>query len=351
MNKAAVIAGIYLFGGICINPHHEFLSIVFLRHRHWLLSHVCFLGVHALSPRAMKAYYVIRFHVGRREPHSVQAVLTPGDPWKRTPGAGVRPARAPTPRAGNARSNGEDREAMTGDLFHSDGSRKYLTHDERQAFLTAAAQFPHDVRSFCYVLTYTGCRLAEALALTADRVDLVASRLTFETLKKRKRGVYRTVPVPPDVVTMLDFVHNIRRAQGRRDRGRSLPLMVLESRDRVAARQSGDAGRGDQGHAGQPERAPAWLRRGGGAGPHPAQPCAAVVGTCAVVDDSHLCRGGRTRRTGDRRTDVAITPRGTHDASTGGRAASHLAGLLPLVTRVLGLGQWVMQGQIDAPRS
>jgi integrase/recombinase XerD len=74
---------------------------------------------------------------------------------------------------------------MTGDLFHSDGSRKYLTHDERKAFVAAAAQFPHDMRSFCHVLTYTGCRLAEALALTADRVDLVAHRLTFETLKKR----------------------------------------------------------------------------------------------------------------------------------------------------------------------
>ena len=113
---------------------------------------------------------------------------------------------------------------MTGDLFHSDGSRKYLTHEERQAFVAAAVQFPHNVRSFCHVLTYTGCRLAEALALTADRVDLMAHRLTFETLKKRKRGVYRTVPVPPEVVTMLDFVHNIRRAQGRRDHGRSLRL-------------------------------------------------------------------------------------------------------------------------------
>jgi integrase/recombinase XerD len=67
-------------------------------------------------------------------------------------------------------------------------------------------------RSFCHVLTYTGCRLAEALALSADRVDLRASRLTFETLKKQNRGVYRTVPVPPDIVTMLDFVHNIRWA-------------------------------------------------------------------------------------------------------------------------------------------
>lgn len=113
---------------------------------------------------------------------------------------------------------------MTGDLFHHDGRRKYLTQDERQAFLTAAAQFPHTVRSFCHVLAYTGCRLAEALALTADRVDLTTNRLTFETLKKRKRGMYRVVPVPLEVVTMLDFVHNIRRGQGRQDHGSTQPL-------------------------------------------------------------------------------------------------------------------------------
>src|SRR6266850_5235676 len=117
---------------------------------------------------------------------------------------------------------------MTGDLFQHDGSRKYLTQDERQAFLTAAAQFPHDVRSFCHVLTYTGCRLAEALALTADRVDLRTSRLTFETLKKRKRGVYRTVPVPPDVVRFRPQ-HSLGAGP---QRSRLVPtVMVLESRD------------------------------------------------------------------------------------------------------------------------
>jgi integrase/recombinase XerD len=104
------------------------------------------------------------------------------------------------------------------------GRRKYLTQDERQAFLAAAAQFPHTVRSFCYVLASSGCRLAEALALTADRVDLTTNRLTFETLKKRKRGMYRVVPVPLEVVTMLDFVHNIRRGQGRQDQGSTQPL-------------------------------------------------------------------------------------------------------------------------------
>jgi hypothetical protein len=38
--------------------------------------------------------------------------------------------------------------------------------------------------------------LSEALALTADRVDLVAGVLVFESLKKRRSGIFRSVPVP-----------------------------------------------------------------------------------------------------------------------------------------------------------
>jgi integrase len=113
---------------------------------------------------------------------------------------------------------------MPGELFHTDGSRKYLSAEERAAFLKAAERVPREVQSFCQVLAFSGCRLAEALALTADRVDLTAHSLTFETLKKRKRGVYRAVPVPPDLVTMLDLVHDLRRAQRRKDRGRGVQL-------------------------------------------------------------------------------------------------------------------------------
>jgi integrase len=113
---------------------------------------------------------------------------------------------------------------MAGELFHTDGSRKYLSAEERRAFLKAAERFPREVQSFCHVLVYSGCRLAEALALTADRVDLSGHSLTFETLKKRKRGVFRAVPVPPDLVTMLALVHDLRRAQRRRDWGKGVHL-------------------------------------------------------------------------------------------------------------------------------
>lgn len=73
-------------------------------------------------------------------------------------------------------------------------------------------------------LAWSGCRLSEALALTADRVDLTGGVLVFESLKKRQDGIYRAVPVPPALLEALDLVHGIREAQARRDRGRSLRL-------------------------------------------------------------------------------------------------------------------------------
>jgi hypothetical protein len=53
------------------------------------------------------------------------------------------------------------------------------------------------VRILCVTVAYAGCRLSEALALTADRVDLAAGVLVFESLKKRRSGIYRSVPLPP----------------------------------------------------------------------------------------------------------------------------------------------------------
>jgi integrase/recombinase XerD len=91
-------------------------------------------------------------------------------------------------------------------LYDTQGQRLYLTAEERAAFLTAAAQAPRQVRTFCHVLHYTGCRISEALALTPRRVDLASQVLVFETLKKRRRGVFRAVPVPDSLLERLDLV-------------------------------------------------------------------------------------------------------------------------------------------------
>jgi integrase/recombinase XerD len=82
-------------------------------------------------------------------------------------------------------------------LHDAEGRRLYLTEDERRAFLAAAARARREVRTFCGVPHATGCRISGALAPTAERVDLAGRVVVFESLKKRRRGVHRAVPVPP----------------------------------------------------------------------------------------------------------------------------------------------------------
>src|ERR1700750_2042377 len=97
---------------------------------------------------------------------------------------------------------------QTGMALHTaDGTRKYLTMGERDAFLRAAEHADRQVRTLCMTLAYAGCRLSEALALTVDRVDLAAGVLVLESLKKRRTGLYRAVPVPPALLEALDLVN------------------------------------------------------------------------------------------------------------------------------------------------
>jgi len=104
-------------------------------------------------------------------------------------------------------------------LFDPQGQRLYLNQAERQAFLRAAANAPRQNRTFCLVLAYTGCRISEALALTPKRIDLTGRAIIFETLKKRRRGVLRGVPVPAEVLDTLDMVHGLQEAQNAKSEG------------------------------------------------------------------------------------------------------------------------------------
>lgn len=106
-------------------------------------------------------------------------------------------------------------------LHDAQGRRKYLTDPKRKAFLAAAGKAPRPVRTLCLVLAYTGCRITEALNLSASRIDIEAGQIVFESLKKRRRGLYRVVPVPEGeaVIEALDLVHGLREAQKGRDGG------------------------------------------------------------------------------------------------------------------------------------
>ncbi len=166
------------------------------------------------APQPVTAARTVKQAKGR--PASEPEVPTPSMPvaaklpYARGAGKARRSAspKAPAPQTGMA-------------LHTANGARKYLTAGERDAFLLEADVADRPVRTLCMTLAYAGCRLSEALALTTDRVDLAAGVLTIESLKKRRTGIYRVVPVPPALLETLDMVHGIREAQSRRGKNRS----------------------------------------------------------------------------------------------------------------------------------
>jgi len=113
-------------------------------------------------------------------------------------------------------------------LYDDRGQRLYLNAAEREAFRQAAEACPREIRTFCLTLLYTGCRPSEALALTVDRVDFSARMLTFESLKKRQRGLFRSVPVPPSLLDALDMSHDLRRIKRRKGRGQEIRLWTWD---------------------------------------------------------------------------------------------------------------------------
>jgi integrase/recombinase XerD len=99
-------------------------------------------------------------------------------------------------------------------LYDPQGNRKYLTKTERQAFIDAARRATPEIETFCLTLTYTGARISEVLALVPLRIDTSANAIVIECLKKRKRGVYRAIPVPTGLLDRLNEVHGIERLRG-----------------------------------------------------------------------------------------------------------------------------------------
>ena len=94
-------------------------------------------------------------------------------------------------------------EPMTAALFDMRGNRKYLVARERSAFVYAASMERAEVSTFCVTLALTGARISELLALTAGRIDAADGAIIFETLKRRKKQMYRAVPVPRALIPLL----------------------------------------------------------------------------------------------------------------------------------------------------
>ncbi len=95
-------------------------------------------------------------------------------------------------------------------LYDHAGQRKYLTAAERDRFLDAAAACSdRKVHTLCLVIAHTGCRISEALALTAARIQREAAIVSFISLKKRTKFAVREIPVPIQVIQALDEAHHL----------------------------------------------------------------------------------------------------------------------------------------------
>lgn len=98
----------------------------------------------------------------------------------------------------------------TAGLYDDTGGRKYVCASERQRFLAATDRSATETRTFALVLAFCGCRISEALSITASQLDPETDRLILRTLKRR-RQVFRAVPIPADLMQEL-----VRLAKGKR---------------------------------------------------------------------------------------------------------------------------------------
>jgi len=88
-------------------------------------------------------------------------------------------------------------------LYDQQAERLYLNDAEFTLFLSAAERAPEHIRLFALTLAYTGIRLSEARQLRYDDFQVGSRVLSVMSLKKRRTGVVREVPVPHELIAAL----------------------------------------------------------------------------------------------------------------------------------------------------
>lgn len=93
--------------------------------------------------------------------------------------------------------------------LYKDGQRLYVTPEERKRLLAAADSLPPLESTLCQTLIHTGCRISEALSLHHGSIDLAEKQVVIESLKKRKTGIFRAVPVPASYIARMAEIHGL----------------------------------------------------------------------------------------------------------------------------------------------
>lgn len=93
---------------------------------------------------------------------------------------------------------------MDWSIYNEQGQRKYLTSKEVHRFLYQSNSEKESVKSFCFIQAMTGCRISEALSLSARSIDFSSGHAIIDTLKKREKKVFRSIPIPEWLLSLLD---------------------------------------------------------------------------------------------------------------------------------------------------
>ncbi|WP_299111455.1 tyrosine-type recombinase/integrase [uncultured Winogradskyella sp.] len=85
------------------------------------------------------------------------------------------------------------------------GQRKYLNQEERLRFFEITKKRNIDIQLFSQLLLFTGARIAEVHNLSIHNIDFSNKTVILETLKRRKKGIFREIPLPLFLLNILEI--------------------------------------------------------------------------------------------------------------------------------------------------
>jgi integrase len=151
-------------------------------------------------------------------------------------------------------------------------------------------------------LRWTGDCISEVLAVAPAAFDLDSGVISLEMLKRRRRGIVRQVPEPPDLLDQLDREFDLRTAQ----HDPNLVNRRIWRCSRTTAWRQVKSAMAAAGIIGTPAM-PKGLRHSfcvNAIQSHAASSRSALARACVPQDDRDLCRTGLTRRIGVREKNV-----------------------------------------------
>ena len=90
--------------------------------------------------------------------------------------------------------------------YDPEGRRKYLTREEGRRFLKCVRKLPRAQALFCLTIYYSGMRISETLALTAQDIDHSTKVVRVRSLKKRANREFRRIPLPDSLLSSLQQI-------------------------------------------------------------------------------------------------------------------------------------------------